>query len=498
MQQEIQLAPRAAPAPALPRNAVHEFVETAGLVVYVLVSCILFIQRLISQNDAAVMTAVLLCALLGLSWQNLGGGRHPCFLFLAILTLVQGGRLLVYCLGGDLDPLRVANLTGAPFDISREAAGLSLLAVGSSALLVYLPCRWCYRSIDPPPTEQVQKYLPYLYLLFFLSLPVQVFKNYEYYQVAQANGGYLYYYINHAAFASSVPFIVRLLALVAFPTFVALFAFETQRRRLLIVGILYFCSSILILLLGSRFGTFGLLLALWYAAGVKSGRKSRLLWAIGLGLILLIGAEVVESHREEPDSMKSYTFAPLSFIRGQGNSFDVTQLAIAYRQVFAPYGASYLWNELQDAFVPRDATDYVRGRRFGDDVTVFLSASAFATGLGTSSSYIAECYVIGGMMGVLVVSLLVGFGLHVLYRTSGSAVGLFVVVMILPDVIAMPRGQLLDWLSVLLRSLLYIGVLGMGWQLYRILAWLKNAPRLAVVVPVLAQQFERSSGGAKE
>ena len=172
------------------------------------------------------------------------------------------------------------------------------------------------------------------------------------------------------------------------------------------------------------------------------------------------------------------------------------QLPIA--QVFSPYGASYLWNELLDAFVPRDATDYVRGRRFGDDVTVFLSASAFATGLGTSSSYIAECYVIGGMMGVLVGSLLVGFGLHILYRTSGSAVGLFVVVMILPDVIAMPRGQLLDWLSVLLRSFLYIGVLGMGWQLYRILVWLKNAPRPAVVVPALAQQFERSSGGAKE
>ena len=498
MQKETQLSLPAPSAHAQHRNQVYAFVETVTLIVYVLVSCALFVERLISQNDAAVMSAVLLCVLLGLSWKNLGHGRHPCFLFLAILTLVQGGRLLVYCLGVDLDPLRVANITGTSFDISRGAAGLSLLAVGSSALLVYLPCRWCYRSIGPLPTKQVQKYLPYLYLLFFVSLPIQAYKNYAYYQVAQANGGYLYFYVNHAAFASSVPFVVRLVSLVAFPTFVALFAFETRRRRVWMVGILYFCSSILVLLLGSRFGTFGLLLALWYAAGVKSGRKSRFLWAIGLGLVLLVASQVVQSHREEPDSMQGYTFAPLRFISGQGNSLDVTELAIAYPQVFSPYGTSYLWNELSDAFVPRDASDYVRGRRFGDDVTVFLNASAFATGLGTSSSYIAECYVVGGLTGVLVISVLVGCGLHLLYRASGTPIGLFVVVMILPDVISMTRGQLLDWISVLLRSFLYIGVLAMGWHIYRVVAWLKRAPRLAVVVPTSAQQFERSSGSANE
>jgi len=118
--------------------------------------------------------------------------------------------------------------------------------------------------------------------------------------------------------------------------------------------------------------------------------------------------------------------------------------------------------------------------------------------MGTSSSYIAECYVIGGMIGVLVVSLLVGFGLHVLYRASGTSAGLFIVVMMLPDVIAMPRGQLLDWPSVLLRSFLYIGVLWMGWQVYRCMAWLKNAPRLAMVVPVSTQQDDRLSPDANQ
>ena len=498
MQQEAQLAPQCAPISGILGDTLHKFVETVALLVYVLISCILFIQHLISETDAGVMTAVLLCLLVGLSWWNLGSGRHPCFLFLSILTLVQGGRLLAYCMGVDLNPLRVANLTGAPFDISREAGGLSLLAVGSAALLVYLPCRWYYRPINPPQTEKVKKYLPYLYLLFFLFLPVQAFKNYSYYQVAQANGGYLYYYVNHADFASSVPLVVRLFALAAFPTFIALFAFETRRRWRWAVACLYFCSSIFVLLLGSRFGTFGLLLALWYAAGVKSGRKSRLLWAVGLGVILLAGAEVVQSHREDPDSVQAYTFAPLNFIKVQGNSFDVTQLAIAYRGAFSPYGASYLWNELQDAFVARDTSNYVHGRRFADDVTVFLSPSVFETGMGTSSSYIAESYVIGGMEGVLIVSLLVGFGLHVLYRACRTPVGLFIVVMMLPDVIAMPRGQLLDWPSVLLRSFLYIGVLWMGWQIYRFIVWLRNAPRAAADLTVLGEQHEKPALGANQ
>jgi hypothetical protein len=49
--------------------------------------------------------------------------------------------------------------------------------------------------------------------------------------------------------------------------------------------------------------------------------------------------------------------------------------------------------------------------------------------------------------------------------------------MLMPDIIAMPRGQLLDWMSVLCRSALYIIVLLTGWQAYRLAVWLKQAPR---------------------
>lgn len=84
---------------------------------------------------------------------------------------------------------------------------------------------------------------------------------------------------------------------------------------------------------------------------------------------------------------------------------------------------------------------------------------------------------IGGVAAVVVISLLIGYLLHLLYRLSRNIFSLFIVVILLPDVISMPRGDLLDWLSVLARTLLFLMVLALGWKLYSVLAWLKQAPR---------------------
>ena len=277
-----------------------------------------------------------------------------------------------------------------------------------------------------------------------------------------------------------MPLVVRLIALLTFPTFVAIFVFDRRKKRVILAAFLYFGSSVLVLLLGSRIGTFGLLLTLWYVAGIKSGKKSRMVRVAAFGILLLIGADIFQTLREEPEGLSQYTFAPVELIKMQGNSLEVVEIVVAYTKTFSPFAASYLWNELQDAFVPRDAADYARGRRLSYDTTVFLSPAAFSEGQGTAGSYVAEAYLLGGLAGVTIVSLMIGGGLHLLYRLSGSATRLFIVAMLLPDVVAMPRSGLLDWVSVLLRCALYIGVLMVGWQLYRLLIWLKSAPRQVV------------------
>jgi hypothetical protein len=108
-----------------------------------------------------------------------------------------------------------------------------------------------------------------------------------------------------------------------------------------------------------------------------------------------------------------------------------------------------------------------------------LNAQAFEKGLATAGSYLAEQYMIGGVTAVVILSLLIGLLLNVLYRMSQYVFSLFFVVMLLPDILSMPRGDLLDWLSVLLRTCLFVAVLFIGWKLYQVLAWLQQAPRPA-------------------
>ena len=92
-----------------------------------------------------------------------------------------------------------------------------------SALCIYAVCRLNYQPLGIPDIAQGRRYLPYLYLLFYLSVPVQIFKNYSYYQYAQDHGGYMYFWVNHGEFAASVPFWVRLVSLLTLPSFVGIF-----------------------------------------------------------------------------------------------------------------------------------------------------------------------------------------------------------------------------------------------------------------------------------
>jgi len=430
---------------------------------------ICFVLGWLTPNGAAVLTVLLLTSLIVLAWKRFGQGRHPCFLFLCMVLFFQGGRLIAYCAGYITDPLTVELMRPSPFSLARAEAGLVLLLLVLSAVCIYAPCRWNYRPISPPRDAQTRRYLPYLYLLFFGSIPIQLFKNYRYFRYVQEHGGYTAIFLNHSGLASSVPLFVRVISLISFPTFVAIFVLESRRKFLYAVAILYFGTASLILLMGSRGGLFGLILALWYVARVKSRRRTRILTLALLVLVLVLAADVLQSLRDDSESISSYAFAPMEFLKLQGSSLAVTEVAVKYRRVFAPYAASYLLNELQNAFVANDTSNYFRGKALAFDVPVLLNPEAFSLGRGTGGSYIGEAYVIGGTGGVVLISLLMGGGLRLLHYFSRKPLSLFVVAMILPDIFIMPRGELLDWLSVLLRNAISLVLLAAGWGLYRLL-----------------------------
>jgi hypothetical protein len=80
--------------------------------------------------------------------------------------------------------------------------------------------------------------------------------------------------------------------------------------------------------------------------------------------------------------------------------------------------------------------------------------------------------------GVVVLSLLLGYGLNLLYVCGRTVWGLLVVAIILPDFIVMPRGDLVGWSSTLVRNALLFCPLLAGWWLFSLLSSLRGpSPR---------------------
>ena len=429
-----------------------------------------FLAGWLTVNGAVVLTVLLLSSLIVLSWIHLDQGRHPVFLFLCTLTLFQGGRLIAYCLGNVPDPFLVVFMVDSPFEISRSEAGIVMLCIALSAVCIYGPCRWNYRPITPPTDVNVRQYLPYLYLVYFASMPFLLYKNYLYYSYIQAHGLYTVFFNDYARLAASVPSVVRVVALLAIPVLVAIFVFETRKRLLYLVVVLYLCSSVVLLLTGTRMGTFTLVLTLWYVTRIKSRRKPRVWGLLVLAAVLVVAANLIGVARFGEDVEGRSAIDPVAFTATQGVSLAVTEVAVSRRSLFQPYVLSYLLHELEVQLVSSDVSRYSPGRQFGFDVSVFLNPYLFDAGFGTSGAYVAEAYVVGGVFGVMVISLLIGGGLNLMHAYSRNAMTLVLVAWVLPEVILMPRGFLMGWGSALIRSLLLSLPLVVGWSLYKFLA----------------------------
>jgi hypothetical protein len=447
--------------------------ELLAYLTVVAIATLCFLAGWLTVNGAVVLTVLLLTTLIILSWVHLGQGRHPVFLFLCTLMLFQGGRLVAYCLGSIPDPFMVEVMVDSPFGISRDEAGIVMLCIVLSAICIYAPCRWNYRPVPPPTDRNVRQYLPYLYLVFFSSMPFLLYKNYLYYRYIQAHGWYTVFFNDYSRLAASVPMVVRLAALLTVPVLVAIFVFETRKKLLYTVVVVYLCSSVVLLLTGTRMATFSLILTLWYVARIKSTQSARIWRLVVLAAALVVVANLVGLARFGEDVEGRSAIDPVAFVATQGTSLAVTEVAVVHRSLFQPYVVSYLLHELQVQLVSSDVSNYFRGRQFGFDVSVFLNPYMFEQGFATSGAYVAEAYVVGGIFGVIMISLLVGAGLRFLHACSRNATMLVLVALVLPEVLLMPRGFLLGWGSALIRSVLLLLPLALGWSLFHFVIPLK-------------------------
>jgi oligosaccharide repeat unit polymerase len=298
---------------------------------------------------------------------------------------------------------------------------------------------------------------------------VQLYKNYCYYVYARDHGGYLVFFIDHGGLAASIPLGVRAVSLLSLPALVGIFVLEQRWEFLRAIAAVYFAVAAPVLLTGSRGAIFSLILSLWYLTQAKSRKRIRP-YALGLvaATLLLVGALIGSMRIENGESHP--LAGPMQFIADQGMSLHVTEVAVLYRPLFAPHIGSYLAGELQSAFVSADQANYAPGKRFSDDVAMFLNPITYQLGFGSGSSYVAEAYILGGLFGVAVISAALGVLLHVLHVASANPLGLLFVSLILPDLLWMPRGGLLDWVSAALRVGISSLLLAAGWCVSRVLA----------------------------
>ncbi len=459
-------APTAVPAAAF---------EVLGYLCVVAVGTLCFLIGWLTPNEAGLLTVLLLSFLIALAWKRFDQGRHPCFLFLCALLFFQGGRLIGFCFGVTPDPLEIELFTPAPFSIPREEAGIVLLAIALSAICVYAPCRWNYRRIQPPGEQSLRRYLPYLYVVFFLALSATTVKNYLYLRYA-LDHGYLVFFNDYYRLVANVPLPVRLVALLNLPVFLAIFVIEKRKRLLWMIAVLYFGVAGLYLATGSRGGTLTMALVLWYLARIKSSKRTRILVPVLLAAILICVAVVVGATRQSAaGDVQNYLLGPLEFIAQQGISLNVTELAIKYKDLFRPHIAWYLFHDLWLVFVPSDISGYVRGRDLSPDMVVFLNPSLARMGFGTGGSYLAQMYLLGGLGGVVVLSLLLGYGLNLIYGCARNAWSLIVAALILPDFILMSRGSIIMWSGTLIRGAILFCPLLAGWWLFSLLSSIRGA-----------------------
>jgi oligosaccharide repeat unit polymerase len=258
-----------------------------------------------------------------------------------------------------------------------------------------------------------------------------------------------------------------LLALLTLPSFIAFVILETRKSRIYWVTFLYLATSAVSLLTGTRMATFSLIVTLWFIARMKSVKKTRVVLMAAVAALLIVIAIWVQTARfDETDNRESGFVTLGRFVGQQGASLVVTEVAVKYRHLFQPYVGSYMLYELETEFVSSDVSNYFRGRQFGFDVSAFLNREQFRWGFATAGSYVGEAYALGGVAGVILVSLLIGCGLRFLYQVSSNPYYLFWVAMILPEVFLMPRGWLMGWASAFLRTAVLLLPIGLGWAVY--------------------------------
>ena len=437
----------------------HPSALTRGLEISLLL-CALAAYGLVAgmgiQVDFQIyLTVAFLLALLVLCWRSTGGGVHPSFLFLVLLLLFQGGRLIAFCISPDqVQPLQMASSNGL-FDTSLADQRTLLFVIVLSAVAVYVPTRLTASSIKAAH-EQRGPLAPYVLAVFLLSYPFLVWKNYLYLRFVTSHGGYLAVYLDHDQLVAQAGFLVRALSRLAEVSFLVYFTQERPGRRLLFVSALFFGASIMELLVGLRGAVMLTALACIFYWKRRRGTRFSLRLMVTLTVLLAVSAQVVAFSREDKKQDFQLVDLPRLFLYSQGTSVDVTLAVIQNYNLFAPRRATYLFNDIRSVWVPVSA--FGQGELLDKDIDLAVDPVADAAGFGLGGSYLADSYLYGKFAGVVIISLLIGWGLCFLQQhLSGNAAAFGIVMLI--SLVYLPRSPIVEEIAYAMEQWIFVAAI---------------------------------------
>lgn len=431
-------------------------IEAVLCFIFLLLQTLSIYEGAISLGWLIRIDVMFLFWLLMAAWKRFSGGMHICFLFIGTLLLFQTGRLMAFTLnpffGSDpalMDPFRFVLMRDIPFDVPNLVSEMTLLAIVSSAVFVYLPCSLKYIPARPPgtlPSSVVRG----LYRSYCFTFPFLIYKDIRYFVFVREHGGYLALFLMRSEILSSVDIVTRVLSLITSLAFILIFVFERNRSRIYLITFTFFLASLFDLLIGMRGKVFTLLLTLWFFQNLKRGKHFRIFTIMTSGIMLAYLAMFVANFREN-QSIK--LLSPLGFISSQGISMQVTEAVVGYHRDFAGSPSTYLLHEIEAPLFPDTQVAEPHGESLAGDLTAYLSVRAAIEGYGSGSSYIAEAYLFGGMFGVIIISLILGCCFAWMHSKCNSLYGVMLLAYTMPALIYLPRSTLLDPLGIAIKTL---------------------------------------------
>jgi hypothetical protein len=431
---------------------------TASLEIISYLSVIAVIEEMIalgiiSINTCAWIVAALLISLTILSYYRFDGGRHPCFLFLVTILLFQGGRLVCSLCGIIDDPMLIVVQTSVPISVKISTAELTLILLAISAGLIYAPCRLFYKPVKFSQSSDALQ-LRAIYVFIALTIPFSFYKNIMYFLYLKSHGGYITIYTDNAAVLQSAGIIPRVVSMVNIIAIMVAYVLEYRPKRSRFILFLYLIFSVLNLLIGFRGKFFTQIMTLWYIHNLKTGHKFRfakLFVFAALGCLISVIISIFRGDAVTP------TFNPLEFIGHMGVSINVTEAAIEFYDLFSQYRFNYILGGFTNGITPLPVgAEHVL---WTNDLSYFLNSAAARLGFGSASSYLAELYLLGRSVGIILGSLAIGGSLNIIHHCSSRLSGTLLLAFILPDLIYLPRLELLAPLSALIKSFVGVGIL---------------------------------------